>query len=122
MIESSATLVVSGDMSDERIYEITLEIARDLRASGIEAVQAKTATQAGDRGEAFSLGQLALVFLTGGAATALINCLRSYLLRDDTLKLKMTTLAGGSISIDAKNIDTDEIRNLIASIRSDKNG
>jgi len=111
-----ATLFVHAGNSAERTQSTARKLAADLRHRGIQAEESYHTNAQGTRGEVLAIGQLALVFLTGGAATALIECIRAYLLRDDTLSIDVSTKDGKKITINSKNVSSDDTEKVLRSI------
>jgi hypothetical protein len=81
-------------------------LAGDLwRLRGINVVPLVRREQEGERGgEGAELGQFLIAFHTGGAATALIGCLRSYVERDPTFSATVSRADGATFEISAKSL------------------
>jgi hypothetical protein len=62
------------------------------------------------------LGQIVLTFLTGGAATALIACLKTYLERDRSLSVSVKGADGKEIKIDGKRLSAKDADMLVKSL------
>lgn len=118
MTDSTPTvLTFSGDLSDDRLQELVLDLSQELRRSDIDVKDFTHRNVPGTRGDVITVGQIAIAFITTGAATALIECLRAYLLRDDSLIVDVEKPDGTKVSISAKNIDTKGIAQVIESIQ-----
>jgi hypothetical protein len=115
--KSTVFLSVSAGGSAERAQSIARTLASDLRRGGIQAEESYHQGSPGTRGDALSVGQLVLAFLTGGAATALIECLRAYLTRDDTLSIDLSTNDGKKITINSKNVSSADTEKVIRSLQ-----
>jgi hypothetical protein len=65
--------------------------------------------QRGSKGEAITLGLIALTFLSGGSAVALLDVLKSYLARDSSLEMTLERNDGAKLIINAKNIRKEQM-------------
>jgi len=111
-IESQA----SPGQRQELHYELTDELAR---MPGIQTAPSPRPRPPidGVRGDAASIGDIALAILSaGGVATSLVGCLRAYLVRDRELRFTLTSEAGTTVSLDAKNVAAGEIEATIAAV------
>jgi Effector Associated Constant Component 1 len=100
-----SSLRLAANISDARLASIARDLARDLTRAGIEAKTVEDATTHGERGDAVTLGQLALGLVTSGAVTALIECLKAYIVRERTLIARVKRPDGVEIEISAKNVN-----------------
>jgi hypothetical protein len=105
------TLSVSSlGLSDERIQILTGDLCRTItKETDIEAELAKGIAQRGAKGEPITLGLIALTFLSGGSAVALLEVLKSYLARDSTLDMTLERNDGAKLIINAKNMRKEQI-------------
>jgi hypothetical protein len=100
MNSNSAILRIQGDVADERLAAITRDVLATLRRDDrVTAEPVKQASQVGDRSaEVVSLGQIALTFITAGAATALIEAVRSTLARERKVSISIETPNGHKVT------------------------
>jgi Effector Associated Constant Component 1 len=98
-----ATLKLAANTSDARLADLTRDLVRDLTRIGIEASTVEGTTAPNERGDAVMLGQIALGLVTGGAVTALIECLKAYIARERTLAVRVKRADGSEVEISAKN-------------------
>lgn len=113
-------LVVSGAGLDD---EARAAIARELRRwilDNAEEVRveepAAQAPQPGQKGIETLAGALAL-FLTGGAAKALIDCMATYVKeRRRGVKLEVSDASGAKVSLSADNVGRAELDHLITRV------
>jgi Effector Associated Constant Component 1 len=99
-------LSLTAEVTDTRLMQITRSISRDLSRAGVPTKLIEAPSGPGERGDTFSLGQLALGLVTSGAVTALIECLQAYIARDRTLIAKITKPDGAHIEVTAQNVGT----------------
>jgi membrane-associated two-gene conflict system component 1 (EACC1) len=68
----------------------------------------------GDKGVEIEIGTLVLAFINAGAATALVNCLMTYIKeRRRTVKLEVKDASGRAVSLDAANIGSAEVDGIL---------
>ena len=74
-------------------------------------------TELGARGEPVTVGAIILSLVSGGALTALIGTLQSWLTRDDrrTLKLTIESAEGQKITLDSAQFTEDQIKSFLRS-------
>jgi hypothetical protein len=104
MMTQSSTLILVANTSDARLAGIVRDLSREFARIGIKAEEIHEPTAAGDRGDPFVLGQLALGLVTSGAVTALIECLKAYIGRERTLMVKFKRADGAEVEVGAKNV------------------
>jgi hypothetical protein len=109
---TSSTLVLAANLSDSRLTGIARDLARDLTRAGIETRMLGRAAR-GSRGDAVTLGQLALDLVMSGAVAALIECLKAYIAREPTLMMHVKRQDGSEIEISAKNVDDPELKRAL---------
>ena len=71
----------------------------------------------GTRGEPVSVGTILISLVSGGALTALVGTLQTWLTRDDrrTLKLTVESADGQKVTLDSAQFDEDQIRAFLKS-------
>lgn len=113
------TLVVDADRRPEQVADMVLDLARDLdRRDGLQVQHNARAPRPGERAADVGLtGQLLLTFLTSGAATVLIECLRSYVARDRTLRFRFRKADGTELEIEGKHLDEQALDRTLESIK-----
>ena len=100
----------SAARTADRIRELEqlLRPARDLKV----ALATQPAAPGSRGGELGPAAQLALTFLTSGAAVALVECLRAFIQRDRQLSLRIRRPSGAELVLDAKNLSPDDLAPL----------
>ena len=102
--------VSSPELSIERIQALTGDLCRTItKETDVEAELAKGVAQRGAKGDPITLGLIALTFLSGGSAVALLDVLKSYMARDSTLELTLERNDGAKLIINAKNMRKEQI-------------
>ena len=91
------------------LAQTTRDLQRDLTRSAVPAHAIEAPSRPGEKGDAFSFGQLALDLVTSGAVTALVECLKAYLARDRTLSFTLKRPDGTDLEVMSHNIDTSEL-------------
>jgi hypothetical protein len=100
------------------------QLARDLKSdighrADIEVQDVTSPPKSGERTPDVSLlGQLALTFLTSGAAVALVGCLKAYIGRDHTLRFKLTRSDGSCLDVEGKDLDAGRLDQTLRLIDS----
>jgi hypothetical protein len=108
-------LILEGEeLSPEaiRTQELALRRLIQQNAKECEIVEATGTVQTGAKGDPITLGLLTLA-LKSGAAVSLINCLKGLFVREKKLKVKLKSKDGKAIEIDATNIDSETVKQLL---------
>jgi hypothetical protein len=112
-VMSIALFISSTELSDDRIQDLTLDLCGTLnRETDIEAELPKSTAKKGSRGEPITLGLILLTIIKSGSVVAFLSVLRSYLDREPSIKMSIKQEDGTEITIDAKNMNSDQIREL----------
>jgi len=107
---SEFALHVSADASESRVAALTRELRNDLlRAADVSEVENLEPTEPGKRGDALTLGQLILTFMTSGVATAVVHCVAAYIKREPSLKVVVKGPDGRVFELSMQNIDDPSI-------------
>jgi Effector Associated Constant Component 1 len=106
----STTLSLTSNRGDAAIVNMTRDLQRDLAKADIPVKVVEAPSKPEEKGDAFSLGQLAIDLVTSGAITALVECLKAYLQRDETLSFKIKRPDGSDIEVKSHNIDSAALR------------
>ena len=105
-METPILLTLESDRSLDQVADLSRQLANDLR--GQFDLTAEPVTRSSAPGEKSVdvplLGQLAITFLSGGAAVALINCLKAYIERDRSLRFKLKREDGTELELEAKDV------------------
>jgi hypothetical protein len=100
MAASLNVQLVGGDIPEQRLDAATRELLRDIRGDADpEARLVAKPSSPGSKGDAISIGQIALALVTGGAVGQLIDCLFNFLSRNKKLEIKLTQGGGSSLAI-----------------------
>lgn len=114
----TASLILSvqaENLSDAEVADITRELSSWITKSvpGVRASSPSPTPSPGEKG-AVELGTLLLALINAGAATALVNCLATYIKeRRKTVKLEVSSAAGESLTFAAENVDASHIDSLV---------
>jgi hypothetical protein len=106
-----ASLSISGDLDPARLAELTERLAADLnRGDDVNAAPVTRAAVPGERGGAGVAlgGQLALTFLTSGAAAALFAVIKEWFGRDDRTTLTFES-GGTKLSLTARDLTPERL-------------
>jgi hypothetical protein len=99
-------LGLSGsEVSNDRLGAATRELLREIRADADP--QARLITEEGmpgSKGDAVSIGQIALALVTGGALGKLIECVFTFLSRNKKLQIELTNESGAKLAINAEYV------------------
>lgn len=118
MPDQSRLLTLDARMPPPRLAALTRDFGRDLTRAGFPASIATAEPVAGARGDAVTLGQIALGLVSSGAVTALFECLKAYLARERSLVVKVTRPDGGVIEVNARNVDDPAVRQALGTALS----
>jgi hypothetical protein len=103
---TESLLELSASIPESRLAQITQDLSRDLARAGVIAKLVEAPSAPGERGDAVTLGQIALELISSGAVAALIECLKAYLSRERSLTIKLTHPGGSQVEVTSRNIDT----------------
>lgn len=100
-------LGVSGsEVEDEHIGSATRELLREIRADADPQARLMTGKPApGSKGDAVSIGQIALALVTGGAVGKLIECVFTFLGRNKKLQIEITNEGGAKLTVNAEYVN-----------------
>lgn len=114
----SIQLIISdANLSEDKLHALTRDLGLTLnKETAIQAVIEQGETQPGSKGEPITLGVLALTFLTGGSAVALIDVLKTYLLRNSSLEIEVKN-GDKAVKINLQNVQAKQVEQVLASIK-----
>lgn len=92
------------------VDELTSELA-GLRGADVTVETA--AAPKGSRGDAVSLGNILITFISSGAAVAAINVIKTYFQREPALKLKFKGADGETVELDAKRLNDENTKRAL---------
>ena len=102
--------VLDEGRSSEELHRLALGLRQTLeREAALEAHLVEDAPAVGARGDAVSVGTLALTFLSSGAAVAMFGVLRAMFERDRNIRIELGRPDGATLAIEAKNMEPAEI-------------
>jgi hypothetical protein len=115
-----ATLSIhDSSLSAEDIAELTGGLQFDIhQETDLTARQIATAGGVGDKGDAVTIGQIALVALgSGGAGAALVQVLKSYIERKPTLRFEIETAGGDKLKLEAEHLSPEQIERTLQAVQ-----
>jgi len=106
--------VISKDMSDQDIQEMTFEMMRTLNQETDLTVKIPEETGGtGTKGDPVALGQILIAALSSGTVVAMFSVLKSYIDRKPTLKIEIEGPDGKKMKIEAENLKQSQIEETI---------
>jgi hypothetical protein len=94
-----------AERTDEDLQRLADELSAELNeVRGLDAEKVEAPAAAGSRGDASMLANLALTFLSSGAAVAAINVLKAYFAREPSLVATIKDADGDEIRLEAKGL------------------
>jgi hypothetical protein len=115
-------LALRADLPESRLAQVTRDLSRDLSRAGLSVRSVKAPIAEGERGDVSLLGQLVLGLVSSGAVTALIQCLKAYLVRERGLNVRLTRADGLSVEITSRNVDTAAVQEALETAISPRQG
>lgn len=119
ILKSSAVITLNSEQLDDvRLHALTLDLCNAINdadaggdVSSISARSQPASSQEGSKGgDLVTIGTLLLTLLgSGGVVVTLIDVLKTYVMRDRHLKIKITANDGASIELDASNLAENEL-------------
>ena len=111
-----------SNISKKRIDRFARDLKFSLSKSGIKSDFVEGNYGPGERGDAITLGTLALAFISSNALVAFVDCLKVYIEREENLNIKITTTDGKTLEINSKNIDSELIRDAMRDCTKQSSG
>jgi hypothetical protein len=122
MSEILQLTIRADEASPEELAEITRELDEWINDTAPEvrsALPPADRPREGEKGVDIALGTLLLAFVNAGAATALVNCLSTYIKeRRRSVKLEVRDTAGKTLNFAAENLGRGEIEGLVRQLDS----
>lgn len=122
MTDVTLTVRLIADIPDARLAQLTRDFQRDLSRAGIHAQAVEASPAAGEKGEAITLGVLALALITSGTVKAMIECFQAYLSRERALSIRLARADGTQVEVTARNVDTVAVREALEAAAPSKSG
>ena len=107
-----ATLTIDSDEPDlSRLDAMTRAVARSLQAEGIDAAVAGAPdTVAGSKGDAVTVGTIALSLIgSGGVVVTLLQVLKAYLERKSSISFQVTRPDGQKVTVNASTFGAAQL-------------
>ncbi|MCC6862682.1 MAG: hypothetical protein IT158_29175 [Bryobacterales bacterium] len=111
--------LTSPELDAEGLQQLTRDFCNTAnQQDDLQAEMAYGAAAPGARaGELLDIGNLALTFLTSGAAVALINVCKSFFERNSSLEMTVERPDGRKLTIKAQNVRSGQISSTLETIR-----
>ncbi len=111
--------LASPELDAEGLQTLTRQFCDSAnREDDLQAEMAYGTAPPGTRaGELVLIGNLALTFLTSGAAVALINVCKSFFERNSSLEMSVEREDGKKLTIKALNVRSDQIARTLETVR-----
>jgi hypothetical protein len=98
-VDCTLTLA-AADLAPEDVHDLSLDLARSLAdEAGVDAEPVERAGTGSSRGDALTIGTLALTFLTSGTAAALLNVFKSYFDRSSGVTVELARPDGVKLTV-----------------------
>jgi hypothetical protein len=102
--------ISTTDLDVEDLQAMARDVCEEINGkTSVNASLSEERDLAGTKGDIGLLGQIALTFLSGGAAVALIDLLKSYFDRNSSLEVAFERPDGKKLKILAENMGEQEI-------------
>lgn len=111
--------ILSDELSDEAIQALTFEITNTLnKETDATASIVETEGKAGHKGVDINWRQILITALgSGGAITAMLGVLKTYILTRPSLEMKLKLPDGKELSIKSQNLQQDQFDQLVKMIK-----
>jgi hypothetical protein len=97
--------IMCDELSDEVIQKLTFDITKTLNAeTDLTAEIAEHSGKYGQKGDAITLGHIALTALTSGTVVALLKVFQTMIGQRASLKFNLKKNSGDTVTVDAKNL------------------
>jgi hypothetical protein len=111
--------IQSNSVNSAQLHKLSLGLLSDINAQvSVSASIPKREIDPTAKGDPITIGQLALTFLSGGSAVALLEVIKAYVARNSSISIELKDNKGGSISFSAENINSRECKEMLDKIQS----
>lgn len=98
-----------NNISPVQSARIKNDFVREIERHGVRLGGEVDNPEVGTRGITLDVSQVLITFMTGGAAVALIDCMKAYLSRQEQMSIKLTSADGRSLEINATDVNSKEV-------------
>jgi len=106
---------LAADLPATQLDQLTWDFLRDLDRIGIRAQPAEVPAQPGERGLVTAIGKFVIdAIFSSKAADALVDLIKAYLVREETMTFSVTKPDGTKIDITSKNVNSAEVAAFLA--------
>lgn len=111
--------IQSDYINPSQLHKLSLNMLVDLNAQmSVSASLPKEDIDPTAKGDPITIGQLALTFLGGGSAVALLEVIKAYIARNSSITIELKDKNGGSINFSAENINSRECKEMLDKIQA----
>ncbi len=105
-------------ISDEHLHTLARQLANTIEhETDVSAALSAADSAPGSKGDAVTLGTLALTFISSGAAVALFEVLKTYFSRESSLEVEFEGPNGTRASFSAQNMAPERMQQTIESFK-----
>lgn len=110
--------ITSPELSAEGLHNLALDLNRTIEhETDVDAKLMSGSHQVGTKGEPITISVITLAIIKSGAAIALINILKSYLIRDSSLEMQFKRDDGTELKFTFKNFTPNQIESTMKQAR-----
>lgn len=112
-------LQLSSDaLPDDELDALTRQLAGTIASeTPIDARLPEGDAAPGAKGDAVTIGTLALTFLSSGAAVALFEVLKTYFAREPSLEIAIKRPDGAEVTVSAQNLAPEQLHDTMERMR-----
>jgi hypothetical protein len=115
--------IICDELSEDDLQKLTFEMCNTLnKETDTTASIVEQAGEAGHRGDAITIGQLALTALTSGTVVAMFNVIKTYIGQRPSLEIKLKLPGGKDITIKSQHLQGDQFDQLVKMIKKSLGG
>lgn len=104
----------STELNETKLQDLTRELCITIKETGIEANLLEQPGEKGNKtGLTEVLGTIVLPLISSGGILALIGVFKAFIDRGTQLDLEVTKADGSKVSINSRNISSEQINNLL---------
>ncbi|MBO6503633.1 MAG: hypothetical protein JJ850_13480 [Kordiimonadaceae bacterium] len=122
MTDHIAIHIEPSGLSDGQLSALTADFRSALVRNGLDATFHEVKAAEGHKGVEVELGTLLLAAFTSGAVTAMIEVVKAYVARNKSFSVEVEGKGGQSVKISAENIESAELKELLADITNAAQG
>jgi hypothetical protein len=111
--------IEGGGLPPETIDELTRGLCRTLsHETDAVAEPIESGAHSGEKGVETDIGSIVLTLLSSGTVTSIIETVKAWLLRDESLAVEFRSEDGTKVKLNAKNLSSAQIDRILKILKA----